>query len=341
MAGATTCPLCGGANDCGTAEGKSTCWCFSATIAPEVLARVPDDQRNVSCVCRTCAEAMSRARTSHEEAMKKTSTLWFCRSGALPVPRPLVGAPQADAQRPGGDAVLESSPATLQLWFSEEPLLLMSGDHADGTRGCGQTRGAAGRRRSFAHRHRSAPRSSPAPIASRGRPRATTGTRSSGTVDFSVKARTATCAVTLDPAVITAIKSTTRAAVYGASALVVGAAVFQTLVLQRASGMSADERAYARTRARTIGYIAAWVLLLSPPRATLHSGHRQLSRRRADDGDAPTAVLLDPGVGSRHPGADHHQREPGGSADGDEARTRSGALADDGNRASGGGRAFP
>ena len=69
--------------------------------------------------------------------------------------------------------------------------------------------------------------------------------------------------MTLDPAVITAIKSTTRAAVYGASALVVGAAVFQTMVLHRASGMNADERAYARTRARTIGYVAAWVLLLS------------------------------------------------------------------------------
>ncbi len=69
--------------------------------------------------------------------------------------------------------------------------------------------------------------------------------------------------MTLDPAVIAAIKTTTRAAVYGASALVVGAAVFQALVLPRATGMSADDRAFARTGARTIGYFAAWVLLLS------------------------------------------------------------------------------
>jgi putative copper export protein len=69
--------------------------------------------------------------------------------------------------------------------------------------------------------------------------------------------------VTLDPEVITAIKSTTRAAVYGASALVVGAAIFQTMILPRASGMSADERAHARAGARTIGYFAAWVLLLA------------------------------------------------------------------------------
>jgi hypothetical protein len=59
MGGATTCPLCGGANDCGTALGKSACWCFSAAIAPDVLARVPDEQRGVSCVCQRCVEAMS------------------------------------------------------------------------------------------------------------------------------------------------------------------------------------------------------------------------------------------------------------------------------------------
>lgn len=57
MDSSSSCPLCGGANECGIAEGKSTCWCFSATIAPEVLARVPEDQRNVNCICRTCAEA--------------------------------------------------------------------------------------------------------------------------------------------------------------------------------------------------------------------------------------------------------------------------------------------
>jgi len=57
MAGATTCPLCGEANECGIAEGKSSCWCFSATVDPEVLARVPEAQQNVTCICRTCAAA--------------------------------------------------------------------------------------------------------------------------------------------------------------------------------------------------------------------------------------------------------------------------------------------
>jgi hypothetical protein len=41
--------------------------------------------------------------------------------------------------------------------------------------------------------------------------------------------------VTLDPAFIAGIKCATRAAVYAASALVIGAGVFLTLVLLRAS----------------------------------------------------------------------------------------------------------
>ena len=39
LADKTKCPLCGGPNACGMAEGKTECWCFTATIAPGVLAR--------------------------------------------------------------------------------------------------------------------------------------------------------------------------------------------------------------------------------------------------------------------------------------------------------------
>jgi hypothetical protein len=50
------CPLCGGPNDCGVAQGKGVCWCFSTPVPPEVLARVPPDQRDRTCVCQRCAE---------------------------------------------------------------------------------------------------------------------------------------------------------------------------------------------------------------------------------------------------------------------------------------------
>lgn len=49
------CPLCGEGNACGMAAGAGTCWCFSATIPPEVLERVPAEARGEACVCRTCA----------------------------------------------------------------------------------------------------------------------------------------------------------------------------------------------------------------------------------------------------------------------------------------------
>jgi putative copper export protein len=68
--------------------------------------------------------------------------------------------------------------------------------------------------------------------------------------------------VTLDSTVIVALQGATRAAVYGSSMVVVGAAVFDTIVLRRAAGLSLAERSAARARAREIGYLAAVVLCL-------------------------------------------------------------------------------
>ena len=69
--------------------------------------------------------------------------------------------------------------------------------------------------------------------------------------------------MTLDPVVITAINSTTRAAVYGASALIVGAALFDVVVLRRASGLNPGERRAIQARVLQIAYRAGWVLLLA------------------------------------------------------------------------------
>ena len=63
--------------------------------------------------------------------------------------------------------------------------------------------------------------------------------------------------MTLDPAAVIAIQGGTRAVVYGAAALVVGSAVFETVVLPRAALLSPDARGAARARARAIGYLAA------------------------------------------------------------------------------------
>jgi putative copper export protein len=69
--------------------------------------------------------------------------------------------------------------------------------------------------------------------------------------------------VTLDPVVITVIKSTTRAAVYGASALIVGAALFDVVVLRRSSGLNPAERGAIQTTVLRIARAAGWVLFLA------------------------------------------------------------------------------
>ena len=53
-------PLCGGANECAAASSGSfdtLCWCRAATFDAEVMARVPESQRGLACICRQCASA--------------------------------------------------------------------------------------------------------------------------------------------------------------------------------------------------------------------------------------------------------------------------------------------
>jgi hypothetical protein len=54
----STCPLCGGPNQCAVARSGSfatPCWCAGVTIDPAALARIPDEARAQSCVCPRCA----------------------------------------------------------------------------------------------------------------------------------------------------------------------------------------------------------------------------------------------------------------------------------------------
>lgn len=49
------CPLCGEANDCQIAAGRTKCWCFETKVPVGVLARVPIEAQGVACVCKRCA----------------------------------------------------------------------------------------------------------------------------------------------------------------------------------------------------------------------------------------------------------------------------------------------
>jgi hypothetical protein len=40
------------------------CWCLSASFDADVLDRIPDASRGVSCICERCAAASSAPRAS-------------------------------------------------------------------------------------------------------------------------------------------------------------------------------------------------------------------------------------------------------------------------------------
>lgn len=59
---ATWCPVCGSANLCAMEIERATgmpqppCWCTTVHFDAELLARMPQNQRNLACICATCAE---------------------------------------------------------------------------------------------------------------------------------------------------------------------------------------------------------------------------------------------------------------------------------------------
>jgi hypothetical protein len=52
------CPLCGKNNQCAmtTGEDPASCWCITTNINPDSLAKIPESQRNKSCLCLQCAQ---------------------------------------------------------------------------------------------------------------------------------------------------------------------------------------------------------------------------------------------------------------------------------------------
>jgi hypothetical protein len=58
------CPLCSQSNDCQlctVAAYKGSCWCARVEIPGELLAQVPPESRNKSCICCACVMKFHRA----------------------------------------------------------------------------------------------------------------------------------------------------------------------------------------------------------------------------------------------------------------------------------------
>ena len=81
------CPLCGLANECqmaGTCSYKGPCWCESEEFSPALLARLPEEARNVACVCRRCVVA-DRFAAARLRPLPRPATGDFYLEGQLVV----------------------------------------------------------------------------------------------------------------------------------------------------------------------------------------------------------------------------------------------------------------
>ncbi|TDU32447.1 cysteine-rich CWC protein [Panacagrimonas perspica] len=58
----TVCPICGGSNQCAPASTGTfdvECWCTTASVSAEALARVPADLIDKACLCPRCAAGLN------------------------------------------------------------------------------------------------------------------------------------------------------------------------------------------------------------------------------------------------------------------------------------------
>ena len=80
------CPLCGGANGCQlctAAAYKGSCWCMSANIPDELLARVPAELRNKACLCSGCVTAFHRERSAGRPLPVVPGDFYFDAGGLM------------------------------------------------------------------------------------------------------------------------------------------------------------------------------------------------------------------------------------------------------------------
>lgn len=65
------CPACGASNRCSLADPRTAakaCWCYSVSIAPEVLEALPAEQRNKACLCPACAQVLEQLEAAKASA---------------------------------------------------------------------------------------------------------------------------------------------------------------------------------------------------------------------------------------------------------------------------------
>ena len=76
------CPLCGGANNCQRCTPnayKGPCWCEPMCLPETLLARVPLELRDQTCICRACVAAFHRGNSSPPPPALQPGDFYFDR----------------------------------------------------------------------------------------------------------------------------------------------------------------------------------------------------------------------------------------------------------------------
>lgn len=80
------CPLCGEANDCQLCTPnayKGPCWCAGMEIPAALLAQVPAESRNKTCICRECVMQFHRTKAGEVTPQKPRPGEFYFDSGLL------------------------------------------------------------------------------------------------------------------------------------------------------------------------------------------------------------------------------------------------------------------
>ena len=64
----STCPLCGGPNQCAVAADPNAteCWCEGEDFPEELLAQIPEEAVRKTCVCQSCLNAYKESIASNK-----------------------------------------------------------------------------------------------------------------------------------------------------------------------------------------------------------------------------------------------------------------------------------
>ena len=80
------CPLCGGPNECQLctlAAYKGACWCARVEIPDALIARVPEELRNRTCICPRCVKDFHRQKTAHSLQPVCAGDFYFDSAGRM------------------------------------------------------------------------------------------------------------------------------------------------------------------------------------------------------------------------------------------------------------------